>query len=128
MTANAIQADEGACDPPLRFDLLCRRVMDDSEMALELLDAAVDRLDQDLTDMRHAVETREVKLAGDLAHRLKGTAANLSAEPLRHACSQLESAATALQVESLGHYFSQIELAAMRLRTVAKSLVATAKK
>lgn len=109
--------------PPLQFDLLCRRVLDDRDMALELLGAAARRLGQDLADMRQAVDSRETKLVKDLAHRLKGTAANLSAEPLRWACSQLESAAAAEQMESLGPCFSQVESAARCFRAAAESLL-----
>ena len=116
-------AELDPCEPPLRFDLLCRRVLDEREMALELLDAAAHRLDQDLVDMRQAVDTREAKRVKDLSHRLKGTAANLSAEPLRWACSQLESAAAAQQIESLGPCFIQVELAAKCFRAAAKSLL-----
>ncbi len=115
-------AEIDASDLPLRFDLLCRRVLDDREMALELLFAATGRLEQDLADMRRAVDSGDAKLAKDLAHRLKGTAANMSAEPLRRACSQLESAAAAEQIESLGHCLSQVELAAACFRAAAESL------
>ena len=115
-----------ASDPPLRFDLLCRRVLDDREMALELLAAAAGRLDQDLAEMRQAVDSRETKLAKDLAHRLKGTAANLSAEPLRWACSQLEIAAAGEQIESLGPCFGQVESAAKCFRTAVESLLESA--
>ncbi len=92
-------------------------------MALELLDAAAHRLDQDLADMRQAVESHEAKRTRDLAHRLKGTAANMSAEPLRRACSQLESAAAAQQIEALGPCFGQVELAARGFRAAAESLL-----
>ena len=103
----------------------CRRVLDDREMALELLGAAAGRLDQDLADMRQAVDACDSKLARDLAHRLKGTAANLSAEPLRWACSHLESAAAAQQIESLGPCFHEVQLAAACFRAAAQALVAT---
>ena len=124
MTADAMKTDDLA-DPPLRFDLLCHRVLDDREMALELLSAAVRRLDQDLADMRQAVNRGETKRARDLAHRLKGTAANLSAEPLRGVCSRLESAAAAEQIEALGPCFGQVELAAQCFCAAAQSLFAS---
>jgi HPt (histidine-containing phosphotransfer) domain-containing protein len=124
MTVNTVQAgDIEVSDPPLRFDLLCHRVMDDREMALELLGAAVGRLDQDLAAIRNAVDRRETKAAKDLAHRLKGTAGNLSAEPLRRACGQLEITAAAEQIESLGHCFGQVDLAAECFRAAAKTLL-----
>ena len=133
MTTNATKVAEDKCaaqfdpaDPPLRFDLLCRRVLDEREMALELLGAAIEHLGLDLAEMRRAVDSRETTLAKDLAHRLKGTAGNLSAEPLRRACSQLERAAAAGQIDSLGPCCDEVEAAAKsfwRRRAIAAGIV-----
>ncbi|MEI8375697.1 MAG: response regulator, partial [Planctomycetota bacterium] len=119
----ADSTDLDPSEPPLRFDLLCRRLLDDREMALELLDQIGSRLDGDLAEMRQSIDAHEVKLVKDLAHRLKGTAANLSAEPLRWACSRLESAAAAQQIESLPQCFGQVEAVAEPFHAAIKSLL-----
>ena len=99
-------------DPPLRFDLLCRRVLDDREMALELLDAAAGRLDQDLADMRRpstAVNEccqRPCPQAQGHSRQLVGRA------PCVGLAADSRVAAAAEQIESLGPCFSQVELAA----------------
>ncbi len=116
-------ADLDPSEPPLRFDLLCRRMLDDREMALQLLDQTAQRLDQDLAEIRRAVDSREAKVVRELAHKLKGTAANLSAEPLRWACRRLERAAEAQQSDSLRQCFDQVEQAAQCFRAAVKSLL-----
>ena len=80
-TAETLSLDPG--QPPLRFDLLCRRVLDDRAAAVGLLRGAVDELDRSLTEIRRAVFDSNADATRQLAHRLKGLAANLSAEPLR---------------------------------------------
>ena len=111
-------------EPPLWFDRLCRRVLDDRQMALDLLDQLCGRLDQDLAELGRAVDRRETEVVRNLAHRLKGTAANLSAEPLRWACSRLERAAAAQETDSLPTCFRQIEEAAQPFRSAVKVLLA----
>jgi len=110
-------------EPPLRFDQLCRRLLDDREMALELLQELAGRLDQDLAEMRQAVEGGDARAAGMFAHKLKGTAANLSAEPLRWACGRLERAAASHAAESLAPCFGQVKQAAGSFRAAVESLL-----
>ena len=48
------------------------------------------RLPQELTQIAAAVTAGDSAQVAALAHRLKGAAANLSAEPLREAATELE--------------------------------------
>jgi PAS domain S-box-containing protein len=85
--------------PPVDLNLaeidlsaLIRRVMDDREMALELVDKTARRLEKDVSEIAVAVHSQNFEQVQKLAHKLKGSAANLSAEPLRKASEDLEMA------------------------------------
>ena len=120
--AEAAEADPSA--PPLRFDLLCRRLLDDREIALELLGNAVAESRRNLGELSQAVARGDAEQVRQLAHKLKGVAGNMSAEPLRWACSRLETVAAARQSESLPQRFNQVEEALGRFQTAAQSLLA----
>jgi HPt (histidine-containing phosphotransfer) domain-containing protein len=76
--------------PAIQFDVVCKRVMDDTELALELIKKTDSNLRQDLVEFETAVETRDANRLMMISHKVKGSAANLSADPLRDACAQLE--------------------------------------
>ncbi len=80
---------------PIRLDQLFRRVLDDQELALSLLQKMDLRLDKELAEVRLAVEAGDYEQTRLLAHKLKGSAGNLSAEPLRKALEALELAGAA---------------------------------
>jgi HPt (histidine-containing phosphotransfer) domain-containing protein len=80
---------------PIRLDQLFRRVLDDQELALSLLQKMDSRLDKELAEVRLAVEAGDYEQTRLLAHKLKGSAGNLSAEPLRKALEALELAGAA---------------------------------
>jgi len=114
-------AELDASQPVLQFDQLCRRILGDRELALQLLQEAANHLDRDLAELHQAVDDCDAEAARKLAHKLKGTAANLSAEPLRRACYRLESAAAAQQIESLPQHVGQVEQAARGFRAAVES-------
>ncbi len=80
-------------DGPIHFEALCQRVMNDREMALDLIQRATDFLKNDLNDAEQALQENDFDRLGKIAHKVKGTAGTLSAEPLRKTCEQLEQAA-----------------------------------
>lgn len=79
-------------DGPIHFEALCQRVMNDREMALDLIQRAVGYFRNDLNDAEQALQEKDFDRLGKIAHKLKGTAGTLSAEPLRKTCEQLEQA------------------------------------
>ena len=85
--------------PVIQFDLLCRRVLEDKDLACSLIQKAVGHLDTDLVEINQAIQNQDLNLVKMLSHKLKGTAATLSAEPLRKACEDLESASKAGNLE-----------------------------
>jgi len=82
-------------------------------------------LSDDVAEIHKAIEGGNTHAAGKLAHKLKGSAANLSAEPLRLACSQLQDAAASQSTELLTQCFRQVEQAAERFLAAAKALLET---
>ena len=79
-------------DVPIHFEALCQRVMNDREMALDLIQRAVGYFRNDLNDAEQALQEKDFDRLGKIAHKLKGTTGTLSAEPLRKTCEQLEQA------------------------------------
>jgi PAS domain S-box-containing protein len=72
------------------FESLLQRVLDDRELALGLLKKAAENLAKDLDEIFLAIQTHNADQLKKSAHKLKGSAGNLSAEPLRQACEDLE--------------------------------------
>lgn len=79
-------------DVIIHFEALCQRVMNDREMALDLIQRANEYFRKDLDDVEQALQENEFERLGKIAHKLKGTAGTLSAEPLRKTCEHLEQA------------------------------------
>jgi signal transduction histidine kinase/DNA-binding response OmpR family regulator/HPt (histidine-containing phosphotransfer) domain-containing protein len=77
--------------PVVDFDSLLKRCLGNRELPKKLLQKFHARLPQELTQLAAAVTAGDCAQVSAQAHRLKGAAANLSAEPLREAAAELES-------------------------------------
>ena len=119
----ALLPPDAAQEAALRFDLLCRRVLDDRDMALELLEFAAGRIDEELAGLRAAVETADLAQTQMIAHRLKGTAANLSAEPWRAASERLETAAREQRSAELAPLYAHVAAAAGGFAAAVETLL-----
>jgi PAS domain S-box-containing protein len=93
LVANDPAEDENGSYPAINFEELCHRMMDDRKLALDLLRKSSGRFSLDLEDLNVALDKKAPDVIKQIAHKLKGSAANLSAEPMRRACEMLESAA-----------------------------------
>jgi signal transduction histidine kinase/response regulator of citrate/malate metabolism/HPt (histidine-containing phosphotransfer) domain-containing protein len=82
--------DGDECNPPLMWDSLVQRCTGDLEFLRELLEMFDRQADVDLDQIERSVVERDAERTVQLAHRLKGAAANLSAESLRRAAARLE--------------------------------------
>jgi PAS domain S-box-containing protein len=91
------------------FEQLCRRVLNDRGMALNLIRKSMLRVGQDITEIQRAAAQKDLEQLRQLAHRLKGSAANLSAEPLRTACTALEQAASAAEWGAIAPLLADVE-------------------
>lgn len=88
-------ATHGESAPVIDFERLCQRLMGDRQLAVELLAKTSQRLPNDLQSIQDAAGSQQYDALMKAAHKLKGTAATLSAEGLRQACEALEEASRA---------------------------------
>jgi signal transduction histidine kinase/DNA-binding response OmpR family regulator len=75
----------------IEYVSLLRRCLGKRELAASVVAKLQTRLPKDLSEIEAACEEGDSARVASLAHRLKGAAANLSAEPLRQAAAELES-------------------------------------
>jgi signal transduction histidine kinase/CheY-like chemotaxis protein/HPt (histidine-containing phosphotransfer) domain-containing protein len=109
--------------PVIQFEQLCRRVMDDREMAFTLLRKAKVRLEKDVSDIQTAIQERNAVGVEKAAHKLKGSAANLSAEPLRCVCETLECSAKVEDWNAISNSESLLRQAAEEFRQAAEDIL-----
>jgi PAS domain S-box-containing protein len=83
---------QAAGEPAIIFAQLYQRVLDDRELALDLVQKTAHRLPADCEEILQAAGQRDGARLKALAHKMKGTAGNLAAGPLRAACEALEHA------------------------------------
>ena len=101
--------DSGVADPPAKdpalpkpvpdglvFDreTFMERVMGDVECAREAIDIFMSDMAEQVKRVRAAAEDRDFATVQRVAHAIKGAAANMAAEPLRHAAARMETAAS----------------------------------
>ena len=84
---------EPAGEDIIQLDLLYRRLLDDRDLALNLLRKMDSRLQNELAEINQSIESNDLEQVRLLAHKLKGSAGNLSAEPLRNSLEELELSA-----------------------------------
>ena len=116
------QAAEPLEIPVIQFDTLYRRVMDDRDLALELLRKMDARLEKELADLSQAVEARDSEQTRLLAHKLKGSSGNLSAELLRRALESLEKAGTTAQWDLISGLMAEVLVQAHEFRAAVAQL------
>jgi len=75
----------------LDFESLLKRCLGKRDLAEKLVAKLQSRLPEDLNEIEEVVEKGDAERLAALAHRLKGAAANLAADPLRHAAAALET-------------------------------------
>jgi CheY-like chemotaxis protein len=103
---------------PINMADLSNRLMGDMMIVNHILKSFASNLEIQLNDIRSALEAQDLKAISRAAHALKGSAANLSAEPLRAACDALETAAKAQELTTAESRVAAIEKAAQELRGV----------
>ena len=74
----------------LDYNSLFKRCLGNHELALRLVGKLHRRLETDLAEIESALHRGDVERLGQLAHRLKGAAGNLSATSLYEAAGKLE--------------------------------------
>lgn len=89
--------------------------MGDEIIMEEILAVFVSDLERQLQSMRNAAASADYPALAMSAHTLKGSAANLSAEPLRAAAAALETAALAKDSPAALNHVTETLLAAGQL-------------
>jgi HPt (histidine-containing phosphotransfer) domain-containing protein len=79
---------------PIDFSALLEMLGGDKQMVASLLSKFVDELTTDLTASEQAITDQDAEALRQIAHRIKGTSANLHALMLLAAARELEQACT----------------------------------
>jgi CheY-like chemotaxis protein len=116
-----------SAEAAIQFEALCHRVLDDRDLAHALIQKAAGRLESDLVEMAQALERADLDTLKKLAHKMKGSSANLSAEPLRRSCEALERAASGDRAALMSAY-EQFQQAAAAFKAAAQALAGMVKK
>ncbi len=107
----------------IAFEQVCQRVLDDRDLALALIKEAARRLPENLAEISEAVDQHDAPRLQALAHKLKGTAANLSAEPLRTACLALENRGAEANWSGITELYQDFEKAVGEFVAAASDLI-----
>lgn len=82
-------------------DELLARCLGNSQLAMRVVDTFRARLAQDLSAVDQALQDGDWDLLADLAHRIKGAAASVSAPQVRRWAAELEQATRARRMAEL---------------------------
>lgn len=82
----------------LDFAALCHRCLENIELAWRVLEKFQQRLPLDLAELDAAIASGDADQAGKIAHRIKGTAANVSAERLAKVAANITDLARRQEV------------------------------
>jgi CheY-like chemotaxis protein/HPt (histidine-containing phosphotransfer) domain-containing protein len=120
--SNSPEADDPDADLVIDIDQLCHRMMDDRALALDLLRKSAVRLDNDLEEVKAAFEREDLVFLKQIAHKLKGSAANLSAEPTRKASEMLEKAVAGQDWEAISMWVGALAVAVTNFQDAVQHL------
>ena len=112
---------------PIKFEEFVERVMNDREMACSLLMKAIDRIGIDLIEMDRLMAEKDFKNLSMVAHKVKGSAGNLSAEPLRQASAQVEETARSDDHSDLSRKLDKLKIEAEFFLNAAWKILETEK-
>jgi HPt (histidine-containing phosphotransfer) domain-containing protein len=85
------QPAESAYSDVLDIERLRNRCMGNIDLLQRVLDQFSKRLPEELAELERALELSDSEQVARIAHRIKGTSANVSAERLQHAAAEIES-------------------------------------
>ena len=108
--------------PPIDFSGLTQRLMGNAEMALKILKKADARIEGDLCALREAVEKDDRPTIKSLAHLMKGTGGNLSADRLYRVSAELEKIALEGSREEVSRQEQALQLAVADFRREAQRI------
>jgi signal transduction histidine kinase/DNA-binding response OmpR family regulator/HPt (histidine-containing phosphotransfer) domain-containing protein len=105
-----------SASPPIDLPSLEQRCMGSRKLAARLLSSFERSVNPDVQALRDSVTSGDAKSAAALAHKIKGAAANVSAEDLRRAISDLEKLAKDDTLAQTQTCLEQLDLEMLRFR------------
>lgn len=102
-------------DPVLDLHSLRRRCLGNEELVGQILDKLRAAVTGERDRLREACDQHNFAAAATIAHRLKGTAANVEAGALRQAAERIETAARSQDLEALARAVPHLEDECRRL-------------
>ena len=84
------QAAGSSCSDVLDLERLRNRCMGNIDLLQRVLDQFHKRLPEELAELERALELRDSEQVARVAHRIKGTSANVSAEGLKRTAAEIE--------------------------------------
>ena len=85
------------------------RMMNDDEMVREIVDIFLDDIPQQIEKLKDSLDTGDASTAERLAHRIKGAAANVSAESLREIALNMENAGKEGDLKTMSQSIPELE-------------------
>ncbi len=125
-TPAAATPQESAAPPsetsaPFDYEALLARCAENASLAREIVTKFITRTPQELRELEEALEKGDADAVSAHAHRLKGAAATLSAEPLRAAAAALESLGKSGQMAGGPEQFARLRQAFAHLAEAVES-------
>jgi len=81
-------------------------IFDDPEEVEDVIAQGIADICEQLTELRDAVEGSDLERVADLAHRIKGVAANIGAQYIQDCAGRLEHAARKESGDSIAGHFT----------------------
>jgi len=103
-------------NPPIDLSALQKRCMGNRKLAAKLLNSFETCAEADITALKASVTSGDAKTTAALAHKLKGAAANISAERVRSIIAELEKLAKADELAQTHQFIEQLNAEMDRLR------------
>ena len=125
VTARA--TEKSVRDIPVAITAVNEDRMDDFGLAERIINKFRNRVPGDLTQIEDSINAGDAERTASLAHALKGTSANLSAEPLREVAARLESAGRAAELDAAPACLAQLRTEWNRFLEDVPSVLVTAK-
>lgn len=108
--------------PVVDLDQALDRVGGDRELYRELLDMLFQDVPEQVGKMREAIASEDAKRVEQVAHSLKGAAANLGAGPVRDRALRLEMLGREANLAGAAGVLADLEAELERLRHFAETL------
>lgn len=113
-------------DPPFDFQGLLDRCMGNLELAERVLAKFAERFELDLAELERHLNGEDREQIAGIAHRIKGSSANVSAEGLRAIAAEIEQLGRSQQYAEIPARMDQLRCEWIRYQNHAASLPSAA--